>query len=341
MSVEAFLRQGFIPFRDAVGRETEVLASAAPALVERTKKAAQTLGKPDQATLVGIGASLAALAAPSAFLSARGVPSSRLNAVEASESPIRGTLIALSQSGRSRETVAVMRNMHGAKLAIVNVTDSPMAKAADVVLSLGDLPDSLASTIGFTASVMAVSMLCETWTNQAPAASWLTIGERLDAFLDANKNALDTVGDLLSRSTSIDFVAPYELSGIAEGGALLIREVARKPTAPFETHQYLHGLMEATSAATLHVVLEGPDGDRIVRALSSVNRDIVEFRTAPVGAASEASVSIAIAPASPLEMPIFVAAFVQHVVLRSALARGIDPDEFLFLDTGTKLDDGE
>ena len=341
MSVEAFLRQGFIPFRDAVERETEVLASAAPALVERTRKAAHALGKPELATLVGIGASLAALAAPSAFLRARGVPSSRLNAVEAGASPIRGTLVALSQSGRSRETVAVMRNTRGAKLAIVNVTDSPMAKAADAVLSLGDLPDSLASTIGFTASVMAVSMLCETWTNQTPAASWLTIGERLDAFLAANESALDTVADLLSRSTSIDFVAPYELTGIAEGSALLIREVARKPTAPFETHQYLHGLMEATSPATLHIVLEGPDDGRIVRALSSISRDIVEFRAAPAKPTSGASILILVAPASPLELPIFIAAFVQQVVLRSTLARGIDPDEFLFLDTGTKLDDGE
>jgi fructoselysine-6-P-deglycase FrlB-like protein len=341
MSVEAFLRQGFIPFRDAVGRETEVLASATPALVERTKKAAHALGKPEQATFVAIGASLAALAAPVAFLCARGVPSSRLNAVEAGESPIRGTLIALSQSGRSRETVAVMRNTRRSKIAIVNVTDSPMAKAADTVLSLGDLPDSLASTIGFTASVMAVSMLCETWTNQAPAKSWLSIGERVDAFLAANADTLQTVADLVSRSTSIDFVAPYEHSGIAEGSALLIREVARKPTAPFETHQYLHGLMEATSPATLHIVLEGPDDGRIVRALSSLHRDIVEFHVAPAEPLSAASVSIVVAPASPLELPIFIAAFVQQVVLRSALARGIDPDEFLFLDTGTKLDDGE
>jgi glutamine---fructose-6-phosphate transaminase (isomerizing) len=341
MSVEAFLRQGFIPFREAVGREAELLTTAAPALMERTKRAAYALGKPEEATFVGIGASLAALAAPSAFLTARGVPTSRLNAVEAGDRLIRGTLIALSQSGRSRETVAVMRNARGAKLAIVNVTDSPMAKAADAVLSLGDLPDSLASTIGFTASAMAASMLCETWMNEAPTPLWLTVGERVGAFLAANESALGAVADLISHSTSIDFVAPHELSGIAEGGALLIREVARKPAAPFETHQYLHGLMEATNPSTLHIVLEGLDKGRIVRALSSVRRDILEFRVSPAAPASAASVSIVISPASASELPIFVAAFLQHAVLRSALARGIDPDEFLFLDTGTKLDDGE
>jgi glucosamine--fructose-6-phosphate aminotransferase (isomerizing) len=341
MSIEAFLRQGFIPFRDAVGRETDVLTSAAPSLMERATDAAHALGTPAHATFVGIGASLAALAAPAAFLSVRGVSSSRMNAVEASESSIAGTLIALSQSGRSRETVAVMRNARGPKLAIVNVTGSPITKAADAVLSLGNLPDSLASTIGFTASVMAVSMLCEAWTNQAPAQSWLSIGERIGTFLAANANAVEAVADLMSRSTSIDFVAPHEHLGIAEGGALLIREVARKPTAPFETRQYLHGLMEATSPTTMHIVVDGPDDGQIVRALSSLHRDIVEFRTTPTGTASKASIVVTVATASPLELPIFVAAFLQHAVLRSALARDIDPDEVLFLDTGTKLGDGE
>lgn len=341
MSVEAFLRQGFIPFRDAVARETGIVSSAAPRLIERAMAAARAVGKPEQATLVGIGASLAALAAPSLYLSLHGVPSLRVSSAEDSAPPASGTLIALSQSGRSKETVAAMRNARGPKLAIVNVTDSPMARAADSVLSLGDLPDSLASTIGFTASVMAVSMLCEAWTNGAPSNSWLSLGERLDAFLETNVAAMEEVAGLMSRAASIDFVASHAQSGIAEGNALLIREVARKPTAPFETRQYLHGLMEATNAQTLHIVVEGPDESQIIRALSSLDRNIVEFRSTPNFRRAKLTIDVAISPASPLESPIFVAVFIQNVVLRSALARGIDPDEFLFLDTGTKLDDGE
>jgi fructoselysine-6-P-deglycase FrlB-like protein len=341
MSLEAFLRQGFIPFSDAVQRQTDVLTSAAPALTERAAKAARDLGRPGEVTFVGIGASLAVLGGPSTFLSTHGVPNSRLNAAEAANMPIRGTLVALSQSGRSRESVAVMRHATVAKLAIVNVKDSPMALAADAVLSLGDLPDSLASTIGFSASVMAVSMLCEAWVAGLPSDSWLSLGERVGTFLDDNEGALETMAELMSRSTAIDFVAPHDRSGIAEAGALLIREVARKPTAPFETRQYLHGLMEATGPETLHIVLEGADEGRIVRALSSLGRHIVEFRVGRGKTPCANSLSIETSPASLLELPIFIAAFLQRVVLGSALARGIDPDDFLFLDTGTKLDDGE
>jgi hypothetical protein len=99
--------------------------------------------------------------------------------------------------------------------------------------------------------------------------------------------------------------------------------------------------MEATNAQTLHIVVQGPDESQIIRALSSLDRNIVEFRSTPNFRRAKLTIDVAISPASPLESPIFVAVFIQNVVLRSALARGIDPDEFLFLDTGTKLDDGE
>ncbi|MCB1485842.1 MAG: SIS domain-containing protein [Bauldia sp.] len=341
MSIEAFLRQGFIPFRDAVGREVEVLRSAVPRLMADAADAARVLEGPGHITFAGIGASFAALAAPVSYLSSRGIPSSRINAGEATPLPATDAVVALSQSGRSRETVAMLREARGPKLAIVNVSDSPMAKIADAVLSLGDLPDSLASTIGYTASVMAVSMLAEARAEGAPAQSWLSIAGRLEAFVAANDTAVEAFADMLADSTSADFVAPSEFSGIAEGGSLLIREVARKPVAPFETRQYLHGLMESTSDTTMHIVVDGPDEGEIVRALLPLKRRIVEFRASPRASEDGNTIVVAVEPASPLELPLFVAVFLQHAVLRSAVANGIDPDEFLFLDTGTKLGDGE
>ncbi|MCU1676168.1 MAG: hypothetical protein JWM93_926 [Frankiales bacterium] len=341
MSVKAFLRQGFIPFGEAVAAETGRLTEVAPVLRERALAAAAEIGRPERLTFIGIGASLAALAAPVAHLSARGIPSIRLNAAEAVAFDDGATLIALSQSGRSRETVDVMRAATGRRLAIVNVTGSPMAEAADSVLTLGDLPDSLASTIGFTASAMAVSMLAEIWTDGEPSASWPTLGERLAAFRAARSAQAEEIAGLLGQASVIDMVAPGDQIGVAEGGALLLREVTRVPVAPFETRQYLHGLMESTNPTTLHVVLDGADDGQVVRALGSLGRRIVEFRRGGPVAHDERTLVVPIEAQSPLEVPIFVAVLLQEVALRSASARGIDPDEFLFLDTGTKLDDGE
>ncbi|MFB8351187.1 SIS domain-containing protein [Streptomyces niveus] len=341
MSVNAFLRQGFIPFEEGVLDQTGRLAEVAPVLRERALATAGAAGRPAQVTFIGIGASLAALTAPAAHLSARGIPSVRLNAAEAGPFDERATLVALSQSGRSRETVDVLRAATGRKLAVVNVTDSPMASAADSVLTLGDLPDSLASTIGFTASAMAVSMLAETWTDGEPSASWLSLGERLAGFLDAASERIEEIADRLSVASIIDLVAPADQYGGIEGGALLLREVVRVPAASFETRQYLHGLMESTNASTLHIVLDGPDDGQIVRALGSLGRQMVELRTGAPVAHGERTLVVPVEAHGPLEIPVFVAALLQQVALRSARARGIDPDEFLFLDTGTKLDDGE
>jgi len=340
MSVKAFLRQGFIPFGEAVAEETGRLTEVAPVLRERALAAAAEIGRPARLTFIGIGASLAALAAPVAHLSAHGIPGIRLNAAEAGTSGDDATLIALSQSGRSRETVDVMRAAKGRRLAVVNVTGSPMAEAADSVLTLGDLPDSLASTIGFTASAMAVSMLAEIWTGGEPSAAWLSLGERLAEFRVARSAQAEEIAGLLAAASVVDMVAPADQIGVAEGGALLLREVARVPVAPFETRQYLHGLMESTNPTTLHVILDGADDGQVVRALGSLGRRIVEFRRGPV-AHDERTLVVPIEARSPLEVPIFVAVLLQEVALRSAAARGVDPDEFLFLDTGTKLDDGE
>ncbi|MFD3524727.1 SIS domain-containing protein [Streptomyces sp. NPDC058653] len=341
MSVNAFLRQGFIPFEEGVLDQTARLTEVAPVLRERALAAAGAAGRPAQVTFIGIGASLAALTAPAAHLSARGIPSVRLNAAEAGPFDAGATLVALSQSGRSRETVDAMRAAPGRGLAVVNVTDSPMASAVDTVLTLGDLPDSLASTIGFTASAMAVSMLAEIWTDGEPSASWLTLGERLARFLTETAPLTEEIADRLSASSVVDLVAPADQYGAVEGGALLLREVARVPAASFETRQYLHGLMESTRPSALHIVLDGPDDGQIVRALGSLGRRIVELRTGAPVAHDERTQVVPIGTQGPLETPIFVAALLQRVALRSARARGIDPDEFLFLDTGTKLDDDE
>lgn len=341
MSVNAFLRQGFVPFdegvRDQAGRLTEI----APVLRERVLAAAQAIGQPGHVTLVGIGASLAALAGPAAHLTAHGIPATRVNASEAGPLDRHTTVVALSQSGRSRETVDVMRAAPGRRLAVVNVTDSPMAAAGDCVLTLGHLPDSLASTIGFTASAMAVAMLAETWTDGAPAASWASLGERLDAFRAMTSAQAEQIAEGLTATEVIDLVAPAEQYGAAESGALLLREVTRVPAASFETRQYLHGLMESTRTSTLHIVLDGPDDGQIVRALGSLGRRVVELRTGAPVAHGRRTLVVPIEAHSPLEVPVFVAALLQQVALRAARNRRIDPDEFLFLDTGTKLDDGE
>ncbi len=342
MNMEAFFRQGFITFESALLEEASTLDAAIPAIRESVLGTAATVVRPERLTFVGIGASLAALAAPVAYLRSNGITAWRVNAAEIEELDTGDVMIALSQSGRSRETVEVLRRASGAKIAVVNVTDSPLANAADSVLSLGDLPDSLASTIGFSASAIAISMLCEAWTVGSPSADWSTLGERLAEFIEKISDDVDRALLMLGESSVIDVVAPADQFGAAEVTALLLREVARVPAAPFEGRQYLHGLMEATGATTFHVVFDGPDTRQIVPSLLKLDRRVLLLGgEAGIEREDSAVFRVALPALSMLETPVFIAAFVQQLALRSAVGRGIDPDEFRFLETDTKLGDNE
>ncbi|UCR88063.1 SIS domain-containing protein [Mycetocola spongiae] len=340
MSIQAFLRQGFIPFNTALETQWERLDELIPALAERAAHAAGTLGTPGKVALIGIGASLGAEGGPAHYLDAHGIPARRVNSGGDPRFDPAESILALSQSGRSRETVEMIRRSERPNLAVVNVSGSPLAQASDAVLELGDLSDSLASTIGYTASAAAVSMLAETWVHGAPRDSWSGIGGRLAAFLAANTAGVNTLVGWAHAAESIDLTAPEAQFGGAEAGALLLREVTRIPTAAFETRQYLHGLMESTRESTIHLVYRGEDNGQVLAALTSLGRRVLDL--CPAGSAAiPGTLRIEIPALSELEVPLYLAALLQRVASQYCAEAGIDPDEFLFLDTGTKLDDNE
>lgn len=338
MSIEAFLRQGFIPFTEALHRQEEVLALAVDALQARARGVAEQLADEHRLTFMGIGASYAALGAPVAALRTRGIDAVRANPAELDGVEISHTLVALSQSGRSRETVEILRRAGGRKVAVVNITDSPLAEDADLVLSMGDLPDSLASSIGFSSTAIAVSLLAEGLTDGV-SEGWASIPQRQAAFAASVASSVADLAPVVAEAGAIDIVAPIDFAGAAEVSALLLREVARVPAAPFEARQYLHGQMESTRDDTLHILIGGSDSAWIEAELVRLGRRVVHL--VPEGMDASGAAAIRLPSRSVLETPLFVAAFAQRLALAAAQHCGIDPDDFRFLDTGTKLGDDE
>jgi len=340
MTWEAFFRQGFIPFEDAVERQADVLAEAAPRIADRVSAAVHDVPRPTRPAFLGIGASVAALGAPVAFLRARGIPASLLNAAEFEEQALEGSdvLVALSQSGRSRETVAAVRATTAPTLAIVNVSGSPLTEVADTVVGLGDLPDSLASTIGFVASAMAAGMLAEAWTTGIAEEDWASLGARTDEFVRGSAATIDRLVDVAAQAALVEVTGPYRQGGALDAAALLLREVSRLPSAAYETRAYLHGLMEATRPSTLHLVLDGPDSSYIVPALAELGRTVVTIGGDRIDGAS---LHVGIPTRSDLEVPAFTAALMQRLALGVARRVDVDPDEFRFLGTNTKLEDAD
>jgi fructoselysine-6-P-deglycase FrlB-like protein len=329
----------YITFAAARAGQTAALRGAIPRIAAGVAAAAE------QGRLAGagpiflaVGASLAAAAAPTWALRSRGVDALRLGAgdhplpLPASDHPV----VAVSQSGRSAETLAALQTVDPAlRFAVTNAHPSPISQAADAYLSLGNLPDSYASTIGYTATVTGLGMLADAWDGGAVASGWAHLPDLLDS-VEAEVGArADRLGAPFAGATSADFVGAGPSVGSAEAGALLFREVVRIPSAAMSTRQYLHGAMESAGGG-VHVIL----GDRreadVAHTLSAAGHPVVLVTSEAVAPGPGLQV-VRLPAVPPAQRAVLEAVVLQVLVGQVARAAGIDVEEFVFHHDDTKV----
>jgi glucosamine--fructose-6-phosphate aminotransferase (isomerizing) len=203
------------------------------------------------------------------------------------------------------------------------------------------VPDSLASTVGYTGSLVALGMLTDTWATGKPGDGWLSLGVRLAGFRqDAAGVTADLVAELAA-GTSVDVVGFGGYAGAAEAGALLLREVSTVPAAAFDGRQYLHGPMEAWPGVG-HLVI-GADGAALVAGLLARRGHRVTVLAA-VGDPAPDHPGVRVVRLPALSVPeeyAFAGILLQDVAAGLAAARSADPDEFAFLSSDTKVDIAE
>ncbi|WP_405578847.1 SIS domain-containing protein [Streptomyces sp. NBC_01190] len=312
----------------AIGRLTGSVASLA---------AAGRLTGPGP-VFVGIGASLAAACAPVWALRSRGIHSWRLGAGDhplpypASAHPVFG----VSQSGRSAETLAVLESVEPAlRHAVVNMVPSPIAEAATDLLDLGSIPDSYASTIGYTGTVAALGMLADAWDGGTVDAGWAGLGA---AFATAEKELDEQVralAPLFAGATSADFVGAGPAVGSAEAGALLFREVARIPSTGMSTRQYLHGAMESAGGG-VHILFGDEREHAAAATLSSAGHPVVLVTAEPVEAT--ALLRPVRVPRLPAAQRAVIEILVAQILVEAvAEVRGVDIEEFVFHNSDIKV----
>lgn len=250
-------------------------------------------------------------------------------------------MIALSQSGKSRETIDAVRGLASPTLAVVNVADSPLALTCTSALDFGSVPDSMASTVGYTGSLVAMGMLTDTWSTGRPGDDWLSLGERLAEFRLGSAALAKELAAELAADSSVDVVGFGAYTGAAEAGALLLREVSTMPTAAFEGRQYLHGPMEAWRGVG-HLVI-GETGAAMTTALLAGRGHRVTILAAGSDPAwNVPGVRVVTLPARSVpEEYAFAGILLQDVAASLAAAKSADPDEFIFLSDDTKVDTAE
>ncbi|KQW74066.1 hypothetical protein ASC89_27065 [Devosia sp. Root413D1] len=331
--------KGYISLAEARASQAALLESALPAIAGevRAAQAAATLEGPGPIFL-GIGASYAASAAAVWMLRSRGIHAWRLNAGEhplpfpQSAHPI----IGVSQSGRSSETLAVLRTIEPhLRLAVVNVAPSPISEIAATTISLGKLPDSYASTTGYTATIAALGMIAEAWDGGAIDRSWADLPTKFRALEREIATRAVALATPLRDAVAVDYAGAAPSAGTAEVGALLLREVARLPATGLSSRQYLHGAMES-AGRTAHILMGDEREAALAHTLAHAGHHTLLITTLEV--AEEPNLAVLRLPElSPAQRAILEALVMQSLAVETALLRGVDPDAFVFFHTDTKV----
>lgn len=331
---------GYISYADARASQADALAAAITRLGERVLAQRDAGGfRGPGPIFLGIGASLAAACAPVWVLRKRGIHSWRLSAGDyplpfpASVHPV----LAISQSGRSTETLAALDSLEPAlRYAVVNTDPSPLAQAASSYLSLGNIPDSYASTIGFTATITALGMIADTWDGGEPGSDWEKL-PHLVRWVDEQVGArAQELAASFDGAPWADFIGSGPSAGSAEAGALLFREVARIPASGMSTRTYLHGSMESASAAGVHVLFGAERELEVARMLTDAG-DRVILITGDTVDEQDGMRVVTLPHVAPAQRAVLEAVTMQVLVEAVARARKVEIEEFVFFHDDTKV----
>jgi len=334
-----------IPYIDGRAAQPAALERIATRVADQLAAGSHVFADCSRPVFVGMGASHAALALPLRMLSDGDVLARQELASEVS-SGIRfdgaDLVIGVSQSGRSPETVDALALVpRERRAAVVNVVPSRLADSVGHCVDLGNEPDSYASTIGYTGTLVALAMIAHTVLGRSPADSageWAGIADVLVRHEAALAPVVDDVAERAGRVVAADIVASGASRSASESGALLLREVCRVPASALVTRNYLHGEMES-AGETLHVVIGDGRELELARSLAGSRHHTLCVTSAAVEPADHLHVVRIPEGVSMPVRTVLETAVVQRLAGSLAQARGVEIEDFVFNNTDTKIEE--
>lgn len=314
-------------FREAIGLQPSNLEAAAAAFHDAV--ADVDLEALCQGTLVlsGIGASAHALIPAVLELRAAG---RRAFAVSSGE--LRGpgaarlgdAFVLVSQSGASAETVAALEAIADAPVVAISARgDSPLARTAGVWLPLGPIPDTVVSTLSYTATLQALGMLCDALLGRLGDSAWSGVPDLAADLLARCDPLVDQLAGRFADVRALDAVGGGPALASAGETMLLAREALRLPATGMETREYLHGPLEAVEPDFGAVVFGGARERDLAAELVSVGAAVALVGDAEV-VGPDGAVTIELPRVSALAAPILQILPVQLLVDRLAPLRGLE-----------------
>jgi glutamine---fructose-6-phosphate transaminase (isomerizing) len=183
-------------------------------------------------------------------------------------------LLAVSQSGRSDDLIEQTRSARRAgalTVALVNVTDSPLAQESDIVLPLSAGPErSVAATKSFIATLSGILRLVAEWTGDAEL---MHADSRLPERLAA-ATALDWSAcfGAFSKAESLMTIGRGSTLAIAREAALKLKETCNLHAEGYSGAEFQHGPMALIS--TDYPVLIFTPGDAAAESVRALTADL-------------------------------------------------------------------
>jgi fructoselysine-6-P-deglycase FrlB-like protein len=173
------------------------------------------------------------------------------------------TVVAISASGATREVVAAATRHIGLSrvIAVTNRADSDLAGSVDEVVALeaGEESAGIACR-SFRATIAALALIGGVSTVDRLRFAVDALAMRLDG----RDRWLGPLVDTIDEATSIDVVADGPYLGVAEQGALMLREAPRLPAHAASTTDWLHTGIYLAWAGLRVVLFPGSPADEEV-----------------------------------------------------------------------------
>jgi glucosamine--fructose-6-phosphate aminotransferase (isomerizing) len=175
---------------------------------------------------------------------------------------VASALIAISQSGRSYETVRAVQALRAERrvpvVAVVNDLGSPLAAVADVAIPMLAGSEAAIATKTYLSTMAALAVLAGTACPGSVDAGHLDRAIETVAELVADEHLGPRAAVHLGGARALLIVARGPALGAAAYGALTVKEAAALPAEAMSGGAFRHGPLELTGADAGLIVLAPP-----------------------------------------------------------------------------------
>jgi glucosamine--fructose-6-phosphate aminotransferase (isomerizing) len=252
-------------------------------LAGELETAARLIGGPERPIVFsGMGSSLCAARTALARFAAIGRSVSAVDAGELLHFGLDGlrpdaAIIAISQSGRSAETVALAARLRDADpkrtiVGLVNDAGGGLGEALSTSIGMRVGAESMVATRTFLASAVVLQLLADHLAGTRDAQIALgSLAAALDAIV-ADRGFEESAATLLAPVRSIELVGRGPTLGLAHYGALTIKETAAIPAEALSGGAFRHGPLELVDAPSGAIVLipQGPTSSLAVHLARAI-----------------------------------------------------------------------